>query len=114
MSADSNGSSAGNSSVSRFFERPILNNPYEYPRRHWELDAEGQPTHRTLDGRRPAEFITPFPAAQQHGASSAQARLRIDRRPAGSGGGRQRVSYENSFTSGLVAERSRGCCEPHG
>ena len=79
MSADSDGSSAGNSPVSRFFERPILNNPYEYPRRHWELDAEGQPTHRILDGRRPAEFITPFPAAQQHGAGSAQARLRIDR-----------------------------------
>ena len=78
MSGDSNGSSAGNSSVSRFFERPILNNPYEYPRRHWELDAEGQPTHRILDGRRPAEFITPFPTAQQQGASSTQARLRID------------------------------------
>ncbi len=78
MSADSNGSSAGNPSVSRFFERPILNNPYEYPRRHWELDAEGQPTHRILDGRRPAEFITAFPAAQQHGASTAQPRLKID------------------------------------
>ena len=78
MSGDSNGSSAGNSSISRFFERPILNNPYEYPRRHWELDAEGQPTHRILDGRRPAEFITPFPTAQQHGASAAQARLGID------------------------------------
>src|SRR5438445_570757 len=23
-----------------FFERPILNSPYEYPGRHWELDAE--------------------------------------------------------------------------
>lgn len=79
MSTNSNGSSAGNSSVRRFFERPILNNPYEYPRRHWELDAEGQPTHRILDGRRPAEFITPFPTAQQHGAGSAQARLKIDR-----------------------------------
>ena len=78
MSASSNGSPAGDSSVSRFFERPILNNPYEYPRRHWELDGEGQPTHRILDGRRPAEFITPFPTAQQHGAGTAQARLRID------------------------------------
>ena len=62
--------------VSRFFERPILNNPYEYPRRHWELDADGQPTHKILDGRRPAEFITPFPAAQQDG--QPQARFRID------------------------------------
>ncbi|MDE2761916.1 MAG: DEAD/DEAH box helicase family protein [Gemmatimonadota bacterium] len=78
MSADSNGSSTGNPSVKRFFERPILNNPYEYPRRHWELDAEGQPTHRIRDGRRPAEFVTPFPSAQQHGAGPAQARLRID------------------------------------
>ncbi len=22
-----------------FFEKPILNSPYEYPSRHWELDA---------------------------------------------------------------------------
>ncbi|MGB0743634.1 MAG: hypothetical protein ACPGSB_03820 [Opitutales bacterium] len=25
-----------------FFEHPILNSPYEYPDRHWELDKEGQ------------------------------------------------------------------------
>jgi hypothetical protein len=24
-----------------FFEHPILNSPYEYPARHWELDAQG-------------------------------------------------------------------------
>ncbi len=24
-----------------FFERPILNSPYEVPLRHWELDANG-------------------------------------------------------------------------
>ena len=23
----------------RFFEQSILNSPYEYPSRHWELDA---------------------------------------------------------------------------
>ncbi len=28
-----------------FFEQPILNSPYEYPSRHWELDASGQPTN---------------------------------------------------------------------
>ena len=28
----------------RFFERPILNSPYEYPSRHCELDESGQPT----------------------------------------------------------------------
>ena len=25
----------------RFFDRPILNSPYEYPARHWELDEGG-------------------------------------------------------------------------
>src|SRR5579872_2797703 len=40
-----------------FFERPILNSPYEYPIRHWELDDQGQPTQRTLESRRRAEFI---------------------------------------------------------
>lgn len=25
----------------RFFDRPILNSPYEYPARHWELDESG-------------------------------------------------------------------------
>lgn len=32
----------------RFFEKPILNSPYEYPARHWELDANGQPTQRII------------------------------------------------------------------
>ena len=35
-----------------FFDRPILNSPYEYPSRHWELDESGQPTSRILDRRR--------------------------------------------------------------
>jgi len=30
---------------SLFFEKPILNSPYDHPRRHWELDASNQPTH---------------------------------------------------------------------
>ena len=44
-----------------FFERPILNSPYEHPSRHWELDESGQPTHRILDRRRRVSFITPIP-----------------------------------------------------
>lgn len=43
-----------------FFERPILNSPYEYPSRHWELD-QGQPTQNIVEHRRKAEFITPIP-----------------------------------------------------
>jgi len=45
----------------RFFEQPILNSPYEYPARYWELDESGQPTNRVIDRRRRAEFITPIP-----------------------------------------------------
>jgi len=44
-----------------FFERPILNSPYGYPERHWELDEDGQPTQRAIETRRLAEFITPIP-----------------------------------------------------
>ena len=44
-----------------FFDQPILNSPYEYPKRHWELDEDGQPTQRTIESRRGAEFISPIP-----------------------------------------------------
>jgi hypothetical protein len=46
---------AGEYAVSdRFFEKPILNSPYECPELHWELDEQGQPTQDIKDGRRPA------------------------------------------------------------
>ncbi len=45
----------------RFFEQPILNSPYAYPKWHWELDAHGQPTQQLVERRRRAEFITPIP-----------------------------------------------------
>ena len=44
-----------------FFDQPILNSPYLYPLRHWELDAAGQPTQKVSESRRPASFITPIP-----------------------------------------------------
>jgi type III restriction enzyme len=44
----------------KFFEKPILNSPYEYPSAHWELEA-GLPTHKIVQSRRRAEFITPIP-----------------------------------------------------
>ena len=45
----------------QFFEKPILNSPYDYPNRHWELDNTGQPTQQIVDSRRRADFITPIP-----------------------------------------------------
>jgi type III restriction enzyme len=55
-----------------FFEHPILNSPYDYPGRHWELDAEGQPTLRILESRRKAKFITPIPKPRKRKTTSKQ------------------------------------------
>lgn len=56
----------------RFFEQPILNSPYEYPIRHWELDADGQPTHQIIEERRRANFITPIPKPKKRKAKTDQ------------------------------------------
>jgi type III restriction enzyme len=57
-----------------FFTHPILNSPYEYPRRHWELDADGQPTRQIIESRRRAEFITPIPKPKKRKQRSAAQR----------------------------------------
>ncbi len=44
-----------------FFEQPILNSPYLYPGRHWELDPDGQPTDKIIESRRRSAFVTPVP-----------------------------------------------------
>ncbi len=49
----------------RFFEQPILNSPYEYPSRHWELDASGQPTNTILRERRKVAFISAIPTVKK-------------------------------------------------
>ena len=58
-----------------FFERPVLNSPYKYPKRHWELDETGQPTQRIVETRRPAEFITPIPKPKKQKGSKTQAEI---------------------------------------
>jgi type III restriction enzyme len=55
-----------------FFDRPILNSPYDYPRRHWELDEAGQPTQKVIETRRSAKFITPIPKPKKHKKQAAQ------------------------------------------
>src|SRR3954452_21054332 len=54
-----------------FFEKPILNSPYDYPSRHWELDEDGQPTNQVFDRRRPAKYITPIPKPKKRKRSAA-------------------------------------------
>ncbi len=61
-----------------FFERPILNSPYVYPARHWELDHSGQPTQNIVEWRRRAEFITPIPKPKKQRSSAKQGEFVFD------------------------------------
>ena len=61
-----------------FFDRPILNSPYEMPIRHWELDDHGQPTQQILETRRRAEFITPIPKPKKRKLTKSQEELIFD------------------------------------
>jgi type III restriction enzyme len=62
----------------QFFEKPILNSPYAYPVRHWELDEAGQPTQRIIETRRRAEFITPIPKPKKRKGAPQQDSLLFD------------------------------------
>lgn len=61
-----------------FFDRPILNSPYKYPGRHWELDADGQPTQQIIESRRKADFITPIPKPKKRKGNPAQDEMVFD------------------------------------
>lgn len=61
-----------------FFEKPILNSPYEIPTRHWELDPSGQPTQKVAQTRRRAEFITPIPKPRKQKGGAKQDSLLFD------------------------------------
>lgn len=62
----------------QFFEQPILNSPYEYPSRHWELDKDGQPTQRIIGQRRSAQFITPIPKPRKQKGRAQQGQFVLD------------------------------------
>ncbi|MGB3850341.1 MAG: DEAD/DEAH box helicase family protein [Tunicatimonas sp.] len=61
-----------------FFDQPILNSPYNYPARHWELDEQGQPTQQILEKRRKAEFITPIPKPRKRKRNQQQKEFTFD------------------------------------
>jgi type III restriction enzyme len=78
MTTGDDENAATSDAVAQFFERPILNSPYEYPSHHWELDDEGQPTQRIIDTRRAAKFVTPVPKPKKSKASPKQKDLVLD------------------------------------
>ncbi|MCX6040667.1 MAG: DEAD/DEAH box helicase family protein, partial [Caldilinea sp.] len=61
-----------------FFAHPILNSPYAYPGRHWELDSQGQPTQQIIERRRRAEFITPVPKPRKRKTAVSQQAMIFD------------------------------------
>ncbi|MBN8441071.1 MAG: DEAD/DEAH box helicase family protein [Thauera sp.] len=82
-----------------FFEHPILNSPYAYPQRHWELDEQGQPTQRIVDSRRRAEFITPIPKPKKRKSAGQQAALIFDE---GAGLSSEAQQYDHTATINAV------------
>src|SRR6202051_2364659 len=61
-----------------FFERPILNSPYEMPRLHHALDKDGQPTDEPpVPGRRRSELITPVPKPRKKKNKPEQGKLAL-------------------------------------
>ena len=84
-----------------FFEKPILNSPYEIPIRHWELDPSGQPTQQIANARRRAEFITPIPKPRKQKGGAKQDSLVFDE---GLGLSTQEQRYDHTAIINAVRE----------
>ena len=69
---------AATDATTQFFDQPILNAPYDYPSRHWELDETGQPTQQIRATRRPVSFITPIPKPKRRKGPAIQQALILD------------------------------------
>lgn len=84
-----------------FFEKPILNSPYEIPTRHWELDPSGQPTQKIENTRRRAEFITPIPKPHKQKGAAKQDSLLFDE---GHGLSNQEQRYDHTAVINSVRQ----------
>jgi type III restriction enzyme len=89
-----------------FFEQPILNSPYYYPTRHWELDKDGQPTQQVIANRRPAEFITPIPKPRKRKRAENQQSLIFDE---GKGLSTAKQEYDPTPYINLVRQEVEKC-----
>ena len=85
-----------------FPKQPILNSPYGYPAKHWELDGDGQPTQRVIESRRTAEFITPIPKPRKRRTSKSQQQLALEE---GEGRAAEDQQYEIAARVNEVRQR---------
>jgi type III restriction enzyme len=56
----------------------VLNSPYAYPNRHWELDAQGQPTQAVIETRRESKYLTPIPKPKKRKTAAKQTEMVFD------------------------------------
>ena len=89
-----------------FFEKPILNSPYEYPKQHWELDKSGMPTQKVMPYRRRAEFIVPIAKARVQRGQSEQQEIILD----SSGLSTQEQQYDDYSVFINAMTRTRWVC----
>ncbi len=82
-----------------FFEAPVLNSPYEYPSRHWQLDETNQPTSQVVEQRRPASYITPIAQPKKQVGQPQQPSLVLDE---GKGLSTEEQVYDTTSTINLV------------
>ncbi|MGI9306973.1 MAG: BPTD_3080 family restriction endonuclease [Gammaproteobacteria bacterium] len=61
--------------MQKFDENPVLNSPYAEPARHWVLSG-GKPTGMIGEGRRPSEYVIPFPVVRR-GRQANQGELKF-------------------------------------
>lgn len=65
-------------SIDPFFNEPVINSPYAYPSKHWELDSTGQPTGKSIEGRRAANLVSPIPKPQKAKKGAKQQELEME------------------------------------
>ncbi len=65
--------------MSDFYEKPILNSPYEPPTHYWKMDERGQPTDFILEGRRKCELVTPVPKGKKQKQREGQKELKLEK-----------------------------------
>jgi len=62
-----------------FYEKPILNSPYDPPTQYHALDEDGQPLEQPpIEGRRPCYFITPVPRPKRRSGQSGQTSMTFE------------------------------------
>lgn len=86
-----------------FFERPILNSPYEAPTQHHALDKDGQPLDQPpIQGRRRSELITPaVPKPKKQSGKARQDDLTL-------GDAAGLSSPDQAYTTGRLINEIRG------